>query len=498
MGYDPERASVERKALKTGHGRSLLGKVRRTVLAHRMIRPGETVVLAVSGGVDSVTLVDVLSRLAGPWGLGLVIGHINHGLRGGESERDMRFVQEQAQKYGIPCEVKRLGKEDYPAGENLQARARRLRYEFLDEIAARWGASRIATGHNRDDHVETLLMQIFRGAGGLWGIQAAREERYIRPLLEASRAEIEVYAAERNLSFCEDSSNRRPLYLRNRIRREFLPWLRREVNPRVDERLAALAALNRQESAFLDRLAREGLARVQVQEGRPGEVVLDRRAFLSLDPVLQRRILRILWAELSGSPGGVSYVHLHVPSPALQKSVGGPARRFQLAGGLEMLLEETRLRLRPSERGVRPAPYAHAYVPGQTLWLPEAGLEIRSEWVGVEAFAGRKLPGPREAFLDESLCRGEMRFRSFRPGDRFVPLGMEHEKKLKDFFMDEKVASWERRRVPLLEIGGRIAWVVGLRIDDRFKVQPRTARCLHLVAEASGGGREGPESLSFC
>lgn len=468
------------------------------MLAHRMVRRGETVVLAVSGGVDSMTLVDVFSRLAGPWGLGLVIGHVNHGLRGGESERDMRFVQEQALKYGIPCEVKRLGNEDYPAGENLQAFARRLRYEFLDQIAGKWGASRIATGHNRDDHVETLLMQIFRGAGGLWGIQAARERRYIRPLLGASRTEIEAYAAERNLSFCEDSSNRKPLYLRNRIRSEFLPWLRREVNPRVDERLAALAALSRQESAFLDRLAREGLAQVQVQEGRPGEVVLDRRAFLSLDPVLQRRILRILWTELAGLPGGIRYVHLHVPSPALLQAVGGPARRFQLAGGLEILVEEGRLRLRPSNKGVHPTSYSHAYAPGQTLWLPEAGLEIRSEWVGVQVFAGRERPGPREAFLDESLCRGEMRFRSFRPGDRFVPLGMQDEKKLKDFFIDEKVPSGERHRVPLFEIGGRIAWVVGLRIDDRFKVQPWTAGCLHLVAEVAEEGRGESESLSFC
>lgn len=483
---------------RMGQGRRLLAKVRRTVVAHKMVRPGERIVLSVSGGIDSMTLVDVFSRLAGPWELGLVIGHVNHGLRGEESERDMRFVQEQALKYRIPVEVRKLGKEDYPAGENLQASARRLRYRFLDEIAEKWGAGRIATGHNRDDHVETLLMQIFRGAGGLWGIPASRGERYIRPLLDASRAEIEAYVTERNLSFCEDSSNQKPLYLRNRIRREFLPWLRKEVNPQVDERLAALAALSREESAFLDRQAREALGSVRMQEGKPGEVVLDRQLFLCLDPVLQRRILRILWADLAGSPGGVGYGHLHVPSPTLQRHLGGPARRFQLPGGLEILLEEARLRLRPSERCVRPAPYSHAYVPGETLWIPEAGLKVRSRWVHAGAFAARGRPAPWEAFLDESVCLGEMRFRSFRPGDRFVPLGIQGEKKLKDFFIDEKVAPRERLRVPLLEVGERIAWVVGFRIDDRFKVLSRTARCLHLVAEAAGDGPQGSGPLSFC
>lgn len=474
--------------LYAGQGRRLLGKVRRTMLAHRMVRQGERIVLAVSGGVDSMTLVDVFSRIAGSWGLELVIAHVNHGLRGEESERDMRFVRQQALEYGIPLAVKKLEKQDYPAGENLQASARRLRYQFLDEVAEKWGAGRIATGHNRDDHVETLLMQIFRGAGGLWGIQAARQERYIRPLLEVSRAEIEAYAKERNLSFCQDSSNSKDLYLRNRIRRKFLPWLRREVNPRVDERLAALADLNRQESAFLDRLAREGLASVRVKGSEPGEVVLDRCALLCLDPVLLRRILRIVCGELARSTCGVGYVHLHFPSPAQEMNLGGPARRFQLPGGMEILIEKDRVRLRASKRFGRPAPYSHAFTPGEILRIPEAGLEIHSQWVGVEKFVDGRTQDPREAFLNESVCRGEMRFRSCQPGDRFVPLGMGHEKKLQDFFTDEKMGREERLRVPLLEIGGRIAWVVGRRIDDRFKIQPWTSRCLHLVAKAPWSG----------
>jgi len=460
------------------------------MLAHRMVRQGERIVLAVSGGVDSMTLVDVFSRIAGSWRLELVIAHVNHGLRGEESERDMRFVQQQALEYGIPIAVKKLEKQDYPAGENLQASARRLRYQFLEEVAEEWQAGRIATGHNRDDHVETLLMQIFRGAGGFWGIPATRQERYIRPLLEVSRAEIEAYANERSLSFCQDSSNSKDLYLRNRIRREFLPWLRREVNPRVDERLAALADLSREESAFLDRQAREGLASLQVKGAELGEVVLDRCALLCLDPVLQRRVLRIVCGELSGSAGGVGHVHLHFPSPALQMNLGGPARRFQLPGGLEILVEKDRVRLRASKRFEGPPPYAYAFTPGETLWVPEAGLEIRSRWVDVEKYAEGRPQGPQEAFLNETACRGQMRLRSYQPGDRFIPLGMDHEKKLQDFFTDEKMGREERQRVPLLEIGGRIAWVVGRRIDDRFKVQPWTRRCLHLVAKASSGGPE--------
>ena len=476
---------------------SLLDKVRGALELHALLEEGDTVVLGVSGGMDSMTLLDLFSQLRGSWRLGLVIAHVNHGLRGEESAREFRFVEGQAFRYGVPFQGKVLSMGDAPVQGNLQAEARKSRYQFFDEVARKWGARKIATGHHREDQVETLLLQIFRGTGGLKGIPRVRGERYIRPLLDVSRRQIEAYVHERKIPYCEDSSNREGAYLRNRIRHELIPWIRREINPRFEESLLRLSSLLQEDADYLEGMAREAFPGTLGEGAEKGELVLHRNLLESMPPVLQKRLLRLAYQRIQGSSASLSHVHLAPVCFALSRRARGGPKRFPLPNHVDLFLEPEQVRFSRACRGHRES-YSYPFGVGSSQVIPEAGLKVCSSEAETRAFSNQPRPGPFEAYLDEEVCRGEMRLRSFQPGDRFIPLGLGGEKKLQDFFVDEKVPWTRRHTVPLLEVGSRIAWVVGYRIDDRFKVTPVTRRCVHVEAvRVDSDGRPEDQRRGF-
>jgi tRNA(Ile)-lysidine synthase len=446
-----------------------------------MVHLGDTVVVGVSGGVDSVSLLDILSRLQAGCDLTLVVVHVHHGLRGEEADRDLRFVEGLAARYGLPFEGTRVRTSDYPKGENTQAQARRLRYRFFEEVAGRWGANRIATGHHQDDHAETLLMQILRGTGGLHGIRPVREGRYIRPLIEIRREEIRDYANQTGLAFCEDSSNEKRGYLRNRIRQELIPWIRGEVNPSFSGPLVQLASILEEDAQYLDAIAEEALS--EAMDGPPveGEVILRRDLMEPMPRAIQRRVLRQAYRRLDGSAQGLTFGHVEGVCDALRSKRGGPAHKvFSLPRGVRVYLEYDAVCFTRGDLW-EVEPYEYTLCLGEERLIPEVGMAIRARRVAFDSFPleerDRNL-----AWLDADRSAGEMVVRNPRPGDRFRPLGLGGEKKLKDFFMDEKIPRSLRRRIVILEIGGRVGWVVGLRIDDRFKVSEGTQTALHVQA----------------
>jgi len=459
----------------------ILERVRRTFRRHDMVVPGDTVVVGVSGGLDSVSLLDILARLKAEYRLRLVIAHVHHGLRRVEGDREFRFVEGLASRYGVPFEGRRIEASSYVRGSNVQAQARRFRVRFFEEMAREWGASRIATGHHRDDHAETLLMQVLRGTGGLIGIRPVREGRYIRPLIEIPRERIQAYANELGLPFCEDSSNQKRTYLRNRIRQDLIPWIRKEANPAFVDSLLRLASILEEETQCLDEVAEEALERVTGRTRSEGEVILQRDLLEGLPRAIQRRVLRRSYGRLQGSTGGLSYVHLEGICDALGKPEGRVHKVFSLPRGVRVFLEYEAVYL--TRRDLWEArPYEIPFRLGDERLIPEAGITLRAHRV---AFDG-SFPGGGEdrnyACLDADLAVGEMVVRNARPGDRFRPLGLGGEKKLKDFFIDEKIPRSLRQRVAILEIGGRVAWVVGYRVDDRFKVSEGTRTVIRLQA----------------
>lgn len=466
-------------------GREVLDRVRSTLLRYRMVVPGDTVVAGVSGGMDSAAMLDILVRLQAEYRLKFVIAHVHHGLRAEEGERELRFVEGLASHYGIPFEGLRVRASSYGKGGNTQAQARGFRIRFFEEVAKKWGGARVATGHHRDDQVETLLMQVLRGTGGLTGIRPVREGTYIRPLIEIPRDSIRAYAEESGLVFCEDSSNRKRAYLRNRIRQDLVPWIQREANPSFVDSLVRLASILQEEAQCLDGLAETAFQSAVRRTWRGGEVLLARDLVEGMPRAIQRRVLRRSYGRLAGSTRGLSYVHVDGICDALARPGGRVHKMFFLPLGVRVFLEyndvcftrEDLWKVRPYEIPVRL---------GEEVPVPEAGIVLRAQRVDFPSPCPGAEEDPNCACLDADLAVGPMVVRNQRPGDRFRPIGLGGEKKLKDFFMDEKVSRSLRRRIAILEVGGDVAWVIGRRIDDRFKVSEKTRRMIRIRALLNG------------
>lgn len=444
-----------------------------------MFAPGDRVVVGVSGGPDSVALLDVLYRLRGQLGIELVVAHLNHLLRGREAAADAACVARLADRYGLPlvleeCDVREAWRR---RGGSLQAVAREVRYRFYERAAEETGAVRVALGHQADDQAETILFNFLRGTGiaGLAGIPPVRE-RYVRPLLAERRRTIEEYCRERGLAPREDASNVKPVYTRNRLRLELIPYLEREYNPNLVPTLLRMAEVLREEEALLEAEAGRVLAGVMRAEGE-GAVVLERRPLLELPPALQRRVIRGAWDVL---PDGAELPFEHVQrilNLARRPRGGG---RVDLPGGARAEREGDRLVLRRGG-GERPAPFSYPLaVPGETA-VPEAGKVITATVAGAaDGLPDPRRLAPRGTVLDLDRLAPPLTVRSRRPGDIFRPSGG-GTVKLKKFLIDAKVPRSMRDAVPLVvDAEGRIAWVAGLRTAEFCRLTPRTRRALIL------------------
>lgn len=449
------------------------------------VAPEERLLVAVSGGVDSMVLLDVLGRLRDRLGLGLHVAHVHHGLRGRAADRDAAFVVAEAAGRGLAVSVCRLDPAERRRGESVQVWARSARYACLDAIAARVRASRIAVAHTLDDQAETVLLHLLRGTGprGLAGIPPVRHH-ILRPLLTVSRAEVEAYAAARRLAFRTDASNASDAYLRNRVRHHLLPLVAKAYNPRIVESLAALAALMREDESVLTDQAASLLARATRAAG-PG-VCLAIEALREAPPAVARRAVQEAFqrARPGGTRGRHALMRRHLEALSRLLTQDGVVR---LPGGLVACREGAEIRIGPptapaperpndnSRAGAGP-PVEVPVRPGVwTRWPPfHCRLRVRR----LEAGAHLTRRARWRAILSPRLLEAPLLLRGWRPGDRFRPLGMRGEKKLQDFFVDAKVPREERGRIPLLLAGERIAWVAGQRIADEFRFQGEGPACL--------------------
>jgi len=422
------------------------------------------VLVAVSGGADSVALLDMLVQLREER-LKLVVAHLNHSLRGADSDADQEFVARLAAGYGLLCVSKRAAVAALAQSSrlSLEDAGRRARYAFFAEAAKAHGATSIALAHHRDDQAETVLIRLLRGAGGggLSAMSAGSASLLKRPLLQITRSEIERYLKMRGLTHRTDASNADTAILRNSVRHELIPLLRR-YNPRITERLAATAEILAADEELLDqltaaayaRLARIGSSQISFSvEGVAGEprglrLRLYRRALLDARGDLQRIALshlesidRLLTSErpntifkLPGdcfaarSYGTLSFGTLDpLPNESWELAIDGEGS-WQLPGGGSLLVQR---------------------VP------PPGDLD----------------PGdPRVAFLDLERAPFPWLLRGFAPGDRFRPLGMAGRQKVKELFINEKIPAQQRRRIPLLVSSGKIIWVAGLRMGEDARV----------------------------
>ena len=480
---------------------------------HYPVSGKHRLVVAVSGGQDSVCLLHILVGLREKLDIELHVAHLNHQLRGADSEADAQYVSHLAQQLGVPATIGQRDVRAYQARQriSLEEAAREVRYTFLTQVAMSVGADRVAVGHTTDDQVETILMHLIRGTGtrGLRGLQPSSQWRssggsltIIRPLLGVSRQETAVYCHDHQLVPRVDITNLSLLPLRNKIRLQLLPLLQ-SYNPQVAEALLRTARMAGDELAFLDRESARLWSGIAQREA--DAIALDKEAFLELPPALQRHLLRMAVEELLGSLKDIEGRHVEEIMAALTKPAG---RRLNLPGGLVFVIEYRRYLLGLGSAPLSPLPALDNEVtlkiPGQTLfpgWRvsativepPVAKGKPKGALVPPKTAAlprqgnGMKETGLLEdnfmAHFDFNKVGSEMVVRCRRPGDRFQPLGMSQPKKIGEFMIDAKIPRAWRQRIPIVCSSEHIIWVVGGRIDDRVKVTVSTTQVLSLEFE---------------
>lgn len=473
---------------------TLAARVRRTIQRHALLEPGARVLVALSGGADSVGLVHLLRELEHDGSLSIAgLAHFNHRLRGDAADEDERFCRDMGAALGLAVEVdgadvRALAREQ---GRSVEDAARSARYAFLDRAATRLNADVIAVGHTRDDQAETFLLRLLRGAGprGLAGIRP-RSGRVVRPLIDVGRDELRAYVAERGLAFREDATNADVSIPRNRVRHELIPYLQREFSPGIVDVLAREAAIAREDEGRLHREAIDLAASVVLKGSRAGEVVeVDAAALTSLHPAVASRVAMLALTDLSDGRF-VGYEHVtafldFVRDGAAGSELSLPGQQAIHRGGRVVLKQA--LLARESQEGN--SFQVSLSIPGEVTFGTQ-GWTISAERVDTQPAGPLTARGDAVA-VSASAVSSPLTVRSRRPGDRFRPLGLGGgEKKLQDFLVDRKVPREMRDGLPLVVDGdGRIVWVVGQSIGEDFRVPaPSTGVILLKVRRLGGEG----------
>ena len=460
--------------------KDILKKIEQTISRYNMLEHGDWVLVAVSGGPDSVVLLDVLDRLKEPFSLDLVVAHFDHSLRPEDDERETRFVASLAASKNLPFMTQKALSPPTKSGKSLEEEARDWRYAFLDSAGKAHDVQKIALGHTLDDQAETVIMRLLRGSGpaGLSGIPPVRNHHFIRPLIEITRREIQDYIVRRDLRTITDSSNFEKHHLRNRIRLDLLPQLK-TYQPRIVEILGQTANIMRNETQWMESEAERWIkGHVKVVEAGGQAVPL--KAFGNLAVAFQNQLIRQIIKRLQGGLRRVSLRHIEAIK-GLTK--GKPQATLNLPDGVlveksyeTLLFTKNGDTLENQENNV----FHHILDAPGVFNLDAISCTVTIEEIKAEEVSPEDNLSPWVACFDAARMEYPLVVRSFLPGDRFVPLGMRGHKKVKDFFVDRKIPSHVRRRLPLLCQGKDPIWVCGLRIDDRFKVRPETEKVVRV------------------
>jgi tRNA(Ile)-lysidine synthase len=509
----------------------LEAKVIDFIQRHDLIPSKEPIVVGVSGGADSVCLLHLLARWRRRLGIGLHIAHLNHELRGVESQADAEYVSNLADSLSIPATIDSQDVARYRAERkcSLEEAARELRYSFLARVARNVGAHRIAIGHTKDDQVETILMHILRGTGiaGLCGLAPCPPLAYdsqgtslppkaptmtkgqprslliIRPLLDITREETSSYCRKQQLDPRIDSSNLLPSFFRNRLRLHLLPLLR-QYNPSIDQALLRLGDIAKEDNDLIEQQASGLWDELARQED--DTVYLDKKQVAALPVALQRHLLRMAVARLAGDIRDIEANHIEAARSLLSKQ---PSKRVCLPHGLicqrgydELAITRQRSVLAApisviasevSEPQLPPCPFPP--LPDE-LYLEVPGKTAFSGWNVLASIVRRGVTSPSSrgtlstsktsyqsnlvAHFDLQKTGVNLHVRKRRPADRFQPLGMNMSKKLHEFMVDAKIPRSWRGRIPIVSSPKQIIWVVGWRIDDRVKLAEASKEILRL------------------
>jgi tRNA(Ile)-lysidine synthase len=447
--------------------RTLLDIVREVILEHALVEKKDTIVIAMSGGIDSTVLFHLFLALCKDFDLHLAVAHCNYGLRGTESDEDEHFVRSLAEENNIQFFCKKIFFKENEQ-HSLQERAREIRYHFFQEIASSTSYKKIATGHTLNDNAETVLFNFLRGSGvrGLCGIPLVRKN-IIRPLLYVSRTLITEYVNERSLAFRTDSSNAANEYTRNIVRNQLVPLIEREINPNVQH---TLFRESRMFFALEDYLQTqyEALYLLAVQCSQQNEIIVETSVLKREAKFLQQYFFYNFARNIIQTE--VSYSRVE---NLLKFSESETGSSFDLTNAIRVYRDRGRLifcRNNTSEEFNIPVEIGKEY-----RFL---NFVFSSHETDMRSVTFQK--NPFIEYIDAEKLKNKLVLRQWNEGEYFYPLGMKGKKKVSDFFTDEKIPKHQKRVLPILASDGNIVWICGKRLDERYKLTKTTTRVVQL------------------
>jgi tRNA(Ile)-lysidine synthase len=468
----PRREMRDMKATSMTGGFDLTESVAATINKYGMFQGGETVLVGLSGGPDSVCLLIILVRLRNKYGLTVHAVYVNHNLRPEETPKEIEFCQDFCRKLGVNFLVKSVDvlSRVKSLGLNKQEAGRELRYSAFDEAALEVGAGKIALAHNADDQVETMCMRFLRGAGpgGLSGMPAKRG-KVVRPLIEIGRADIETFLSADNIPFVVDSSNLGMEYFRNRVRRVLIPTMK-ELNPSLAGTMAHTSSILQEEERYFGLVVTKALMKM-ISRKTNKRIELFLAPIERMDTVILRRVLRRA-IEQTDSLRGISFTHVEDIIGLVKNGASGS--RLYLPRGIRVIKGYALLVITSEEAGKIDE---YELRPPSEIAIKGTGTVIRAFFEDVKGDVG---DGRSAVLLDARSMKFPLKIRPRAVGDYFFPMGFGRRKKLQDFFVDAKVLRDERDMVPIVVSGDDIVWVAGYRADDRFRVQGDTEKFLRL------------------
>lgn len=485
----------------------LLQSVKQTMCAFHMLQKGDAVLIGVSGGPDSVALLHILRLLAPEMSFSLGVAHLNHCLRGKDSDNDATFVQSLCKQLDLPCysiceDVLAYKKQH---GLSLEEAARRIRYEFYYITAKENGFNKVALGHHQDDNAELILMHLFRGSGplGISGIPPVRNLKedtihIIRPFIEQDKSQLVDFLNKNNIEYVIDESNQDPAYLRNTIRNELLPLLKTTYNPNIIVTLNRLSSIMRSEETWLEDII--GPLFEQMATRTDNRIILHLSDFNELPEAAQRRIIRKAIIQIKGNIRRITLTHVDSMIDLAKK--GEATSRLDFPDQLRVLKNDNDLMLIQESKPLRDTVQANknrdtlAYsyhivdpmegsMPNNQsvnsaksnqnrqptpIFIKEINAYLECSKVISEDLPDVKNTDRYTAFFDYDKLSFPLLLRNAMAGDRFTPMGMSGTQKLKKYFIDHKIPNQSRANIPVLLSNEKIVWVVGHRIDDAFKV----------------------------
>ena len=464
-------------------------RVIKNVYKHKLIKENDNIILGLSGGPDSMVLLHILLYVRERISFNLVVAHINHGVRGEEALKDEKFTEKVAKELGLDffstkADMVGLAKEKNISEEEA---GREIRYGFFRELIKELGHGKIAVAHNRNDQAETLLMRIMRGTGidGLAGM-SFKSDDIIRPILDINRWEIEKYVEDNSIETVVDKTNLETIYSRNKVRLELIPYIKENFNPNIIDTLFRLSENAKLDSGFLEECS--GKVYKSISKEKSASVVMKSDLFMEEDKAVKNRIIRKAIYNLIHTLQGIEEVHISSVVDLFNK--GETGKRIDLPNNLLTKVSYNNLII---EKNINEDMAEVCENKEETIlkigqnYLEEYNLEINLKIID-RKYINFKNVSSNVKFFDYDIMNEEIWIRTRNPGDRFAPIGMKGRKKIKDYFIDEKIPRDLRDEIPLLMCGENIIWVIGYRMSEDYKVKKETRNVLRVEYKNKLGG----------